>query len=309
MAIRKITEKTVSQAFGEDAHLLVTQTETEDGSEVTVLRRVPVKNVIETQEDINQALLVVLQKVAYISDDAMDAYQALYDLIYPPSPPAVLTSISAVFDASHTVYEWDSLNSIKNHLTVTALYDNGDTEVVTDYTLSGSMATGNNTFTVTYGGKTATFTIPVYGFAFVKGYLNGKPSGGTKVQIKSNTKRILADSLGGITPYKYEDSTPSIYFGIPIGNNGRIVFSEAMKGYRAVYSINEWDDELNDYAEISNSGWSNIGDVATTTGNTINSDYRDHGYFIAVSVSGSTGSEEMGDVDTTGWSITLRPYS
>ena len=44
-------------------------------------------------------------------------------------------------------------------IVVTASYSDGSTEAVTDYTLSGSIAEGNNTVTVTYQGKTATFTV------------------------------------------------------------------------------------------------------------------------------------------------------
>ena len=42
---------------------------------------------------------------------------------------------------------------------VTATYDDGSTATVTGYTLSGTIAEGSNTITVSYGGKTATFTV------------------------------------------------------------------------------------------------------------------------------------------------------
>ena len=42
MAINKITEKTTSNALKADAHVLVTQTETVNGSDVHALRRVPI---------------------------------------------------------------------------------------------------------------------------------------------------------------------------------------------------------------------------------------------------------------------------
>lgn len=44
-------------------------------------------------------------------------------------------------------------------IAVTAYYANGVTKPVTDYTLSGTIAEGSNIITVSYGGKTATFTV------------------------------------------------------------------------------------------------------------------------------------------------------
>lgn len=44
-------------------------------------------------------------------------------------------------------------------ITVTAHYSDGTTSNVTDYTLSGTIAEGSNTITVSYSGKTATFTV------------------------------------------------------------------------------------------------------------------------------------------------------
>ena len=44
-------------------------------------------------------------------------------------------------------------------ITVTAHYSDGSTATITDYTLSGTIAEGSNTITVSYGGKTTTFTV------------------------------------------------------------------------------------------------------------------------------------------------------
>lgn len=44
-------------------------------------------------------------------------------------------------------------------ITVTATYSDGSTATVSDYTLSGTIAEGQNTITVNYAGKTATFTV------------------------------------------------------------------------------------------------------------------------------------------------------
>jgi lysophospholipase L1-like esterase len=73
-----------------------------------------------------------------------------------------LTSITAVFEQGDTtIYTTDILDSLKSYLTVRANYDDGSSEAVTAYTLSGSLNVGVNTITVSYAGKTTTFTVTV----------------------------------------------------------------------------------------------------------------------------------------------------
>lgn len=74
-----------------------------------------------------------------------------------------VSSISAVYTQSGTVYDTDSLDSLKADLVVTATYNDSSTGVVpsTDYTLSGTLLVGTSTITVSYGGKTATFNVSV----------------------------------------------------------------------------------------------------------------------------------------------------
>lgn len=110
-------------------------------------------------DEVKAALLQIVEKVAYIDDHGQTYYEALYDALYPP---VGLDSISAVFDAGGaTIYNTDTLDDLKQYLTVTAYYTSGDSEVVTTYTLSGSMDAGAQTITVAYGGKTTTFTVTV----------------------------------------------------------------------------------------------------------------------------------------------------
>ena len=73
-----------------------------------------------------------------------------------------VTSISAVFNqGNNKVYTTDTLDSLKQYLTVTASYSNGTSGVVTGYTLSGTLTKGTSTITVSYGGQTTTFTVTV----------------------------------------------------------------------------------------------------------------------------------------------------
>lgn len=76
---------------------------------------------------------------------------------------ATLVSISASYTQSGTVYDTDSLDSLKTDLVVTATWSDSSTSTVasTDYSLSGTLAEGTSTITVSYGGKTASFNVTV----------------------------------------------------------------------------------------------------------------------------------------------------
>ena len=108
--------------------------------------------------DIKSALLACFAKVAWIDEDGQDYYDAL-DLAL--NPPANLSSITAVYTQSGTVYDTDSLDSLMSDLVVTAHYSDNTTATVTNYTLSGTLTEGTSTITVSYGGKTTTFTVTV----------------------------------------------------------------------------------------------------------------------------------------------------
>ena len=106
---------------------------------------------------VKQALLQCFDDVAWPNENGPANIAALYDALYP------MASISAVYTQSGTVYEGDSLDSLKPDLVVTAHYTDGSTETVpdTDYTLSGTLTPGTSTITVTYREKTATFAVEV----------------------------------------------------------------------------------------------------------------------------------------------------
>lgn len=74
---------------------------------------------------------------------------------------ATLTGIDATYTQSGTVYDTASLDDLKDDLVVTASYDDSSTETITDYTLSGTLAAGTSTITVSYGGFTDTFSVTV----------------------------------------------------------------------------------------------------------------------------------------------------
>lgn len=75
----------------------------------------------------------------------------------PDEPEVTLSSISATYNGGN-VYVGTELADLTG-ITVTATYSDGSTSNVTGYTLSGTISEGSNTITVTYNGKTTTFTV------------------------------------------------------------------------------------------------------------------------------------------------------
>ena len=75
----------------------------------------------------------------------------------PVEPEVTLVSISATYSGGDVAA--DTALSDLTGIVVTSHYSDGSTAIVTDYTLSGTIAEGENTITVTYEGMTATFTV------------------------------------------------------------------------------------------------------------------------------------------------------
>ena len=111
-------------------------------------------------DDTKTALLNCFAHVAWTDEHGQDYYDALEEALYAEEPKT-LVSISAVYTQSGTVYDTDSLDSLKSDLVVTATYDDSTTAVVTSYTLSGTLTVGTSTITVTYEDKTTTFNVTV----------------------------------------------------------------------------------------------------------------------------------------------------
>lgn len=115
---------------------------------------------IQLPDEVKQTLLACFENVAWISDDGQDYYDALEEALYPT---AGLVSISAVFtQGSAVIYDTDSLNTLKQYLVVTAHFDDLSSQTITGYSLSGTLAVGTSTITVSYSGKTTTFNVTVY---------------------------------------------------------------------------------------------------------------------------------------------------
>ena len=117
--------------------------------------------------NVRQAIASVLENVAFANDDG---YSSELAIIRAWADNLVLVSIDAVFtQGGNNIYATDSLDKLKQYLVVTANYDDSSSAVLgdNDYTLSGTLTVGTSTITVTYQGKTDTFTVTVSASPFL----------------------------------------------------------------------------------------------------------------------------------------------
>lgn len=115
---------------------------------------------------VKNAIDTLLQNVAFKNDDA---YTDELTAVHNWATAVNLLSISAVFEqGQNVIYDRDSLETLKQYLTVNASYDNGLTETLADsaYALSGTLSEGTSTITVTYDGKSTTFNVNVTKFVY-----------------------------------------------------------------------------------------------------------------------------------------------
>ena len=84
-------------------------------------------------------------------------YEAPDTPVEPDDPEVTLSSISATYTGGD-VAVGTALTDLTG-IAVTGTYSDGSTATITGYTLSGTIAEGTNTITVSYGGKTTTFMV------------------------------------------------------------------------------------------------------------------------------------------------------
>ena len=173
-------------------------------------------------EDVKQALLALLEKVAYVDDDGQDLYDALEEALYPP---ADLSSISAVYTQTGTITNWNILDDLKTDLVVTAHFSNGTTQTVSNYALSGSLTEGTCVITVSYGGKTTTFNVSVTHSDIPSGYtkydyieMTDVPTSGTAARYYT----IVTDAQ--LDP----DYTVEFDFSLKVGRSGNASFDPVL---------------------------------------------------------------------------------
>lgn len=110
-------------------------------------------------EDVKLALMDIAEHIGAWTDGNAQTY--VENLRTALFPPVELESISARYTQSGVIYDIASLDDLKTNLVVTAQYDNGTSEAVTRYDLSGTLTEGTSEITVSYREKTATFNVNV----------------------------------------------------------------------------------------------------------------------------------------------------
>lgn len=116
----------------------------------------------------------------------------------PVTPEKTLSSISATYSGGDVAV--GTAVTALTGIVVTAHYSDGTSETVTGYTLSGTIAEGSNTVTVSYGGKTTTFVVTGVDEAG-----GGETTGGTVEmmgEVSANETSFTAYSDGGTTSAK-----------------------------------------------------------------------------------------------------------
>lgn len=150
-------------------------------------------------------------------------------------------SITATYTQSGTVYDTDSLDSLKADLVVTANYSGGTSETVpaSTYTLSGTLATGTSTITVEYAGLTDTFDVTVthadnslYSWDFKTGLTDSKQgivatttatqTSGTGLVYDATNQWTLVTGISSILGKTVEIDVVEI--GTRVGGNHRRLF-------------------------------------------------------------------------------------
>ena len=106
----------------------------------------------------NETYTEVIPATGHTYVDGVCTVCGAADPNYEPDVPEVtLSSISATYSGG-SVPVGTAVNSLSS-IVVTAHYSDGSTETVTSYILSGTIGEGDNTVTVSYEGKTTTFTV------------------------------------------------------------------------------------------------------------------------------------------------------
>lgn len=108
--------------------------------------------------DIKSALLACFRNVVFTNDED-DYYQDLYDALYNKT----LVGLEVSYLPSDVVFDTDTLDSLKNDLIVTAVYDDRTREILpsNEYTLSGTLDATPSVVTVRRNNVTTTFDVTV----------------------------------------------------------------------------------------------------------------------------------------------------
>lgn len=121
------------------------------------------------------ALLTLLRHVAYTDANGIMYYTALESALVGG---VTLDHITVVYNpGTSVIYVTDSLDSLRQYITVTAYYSDESYSIVDTYTLSGTLSNGSNAITVAYGGFSETITVIATQYELYDYIFNSRTSG------------------------------------------------------------------------------------------------------------------------------------
>jgi hypothetical protein len=156
---------------------------------------------------------------------------------------ASLTGITANYTQSGTVYNTDTLDSLKSDLVVTANYSDSTTVTLSDsdYTLSGTLEVGTSTIVVSYADKTASFNVTVTApsqFAVeYQGNFTTSTASSTRVTLITNDitlpygKTLTISAENGYVVFPLEEWA--------VGNNTSLIRTAKTTNQIYVYGVND----------------------------------------------------------------------
>ena len=241
------------------------------------------------------------------------SYESVTTTVSVTCAAVELSYISAVYTQSGTVYDTDTLDSLKSDLVVTAHYSDSTTSTVAsaDYTLSGTLTVGTSTITVTYLEKTTTFSVTVsepeiqYLAHWYITTVNGNTDTtayllAVKMAELNTADRLVTYLPVGEHPLSNEKTSysPSNYYPTPIpsGSTSISVSSTTADLQFGGCSILEWTGS--NYTRVENIGtWGNSKVVDVSS-------YSNGSYFFVFNIKHSNGAS-VNDVDTSTISISI----
>lgn len=185
---------------------------------------------------VKSALLNLLAHVAYTDQNGQQYYNALERAMYML---AGVTSITAVFNqGENDIYDTDALDYLRQYLTVTARYEDNTSEVITEYTLSGTLEVGTSTITVSYGGKTTTFEVTVSEAPLLpREYQQVEWVGTNNTHASSGSEELGAYIDTGFVPTRQSTMCARIAANEPQDNRNFAGIREARTGANYAFSI------------------------------------------------------------------------
>ncbi len=194
-----------------------------------------------------EALDALFQCIAYDADSNYITAYSNFRTVFNLS--VIVLYITAVANSA-IVYEGTDARQLD--ITVTAYYSDGTSDRVLDYTITGTVVLGENTFTVSYGGKSTTVSVTGVGYdsapVIVSEDCGQDTTGSTIAQqglcvTKNYDISDGFDSAGKLRIIYYITNPDSVTGVTPVT---KAVFKDASEAFTGYFSI-ERDKETNWY--------------------------------------------------------------